>query len=112
MRKLNFLRNKEYEHAFKVKYKNEIKRITEELNVWINESIQNIISEKMEKLTLFYKKENVMEKFTETMKKEAKILKKLNILIIGSSGVGKSTLINSLLIEYLLKYFSQLHLNQ
>ena len=86
-----------------LKYKNEIKKISEELNEWINKFIQEKICGNEEKLTLFCKNEKVKEKFIEKMKKEVKVLKKLNILLIGQNGVGKSTLINALLREDLVK---------
>ena len=81
------------------------------LNKINNENIQKQLSSFKQKLTLLFQDLFIYEKINEKMTKEfIKILQKntnkielnkMNFMIIGSSGVGKSTLINQLLGEKL-----------
>ena len=100
-------------YEFQIGILNAIKDITIEQEKWINQLEENDISKYKEQLlylfsNLFEKEKiinRIIEKFIEIIKNNFinKELKKLNILIIGPSGVGKSTLINALFREELAK---------
>ena len=100
-------------YEFQLGIINAIQEITKEQEIWINQLEENDITKYKEQLfSLFnnlFKNEKIIskinEKFIKIIKNKFinKELQKLNVLIIGPSGVGKSTLINALLREELAK---------
>ena len=100
-------------YEFQLGVMNAIQEIAQEQENWINQLEENDITKYKEQLfSLFnnlFKNEKIIskinEKFIKIIKNKFinKELQKLNVLIIGPSGVGKSTLINALLREELAK---------
>ena len=101
-----------YKNIFEI-----IERFDEQKEKWIYEIDQDIIMDKCKELTVeleklfnkLYKSENIKEKINKKFLKiikstySPKELKKMNYIVIGTSGVGKSTLINELCGERLAK---------